>query len=290
MSTIRLDLNQPYPLNESIKGRWLNCVLFSTFVFLFLYIFKPFNLGALTDNLFLLCIGYASVCFVLMALLNVGIFSAFPNYFSESKWTSKSELVWSLLNVLFIGFGNFLYSVFIGIANFSFYNLVWFETYTVVIGIFPITISVLFNQIRLSNKFEGESQKINPFVKKQVNEVKDNLTVKIWSENEKDELNMLAHEFLFAKSEDNYVEIYYLLNETHTRKLIRNTLKNIENQLPVNNDFFRCHKSYLVNLKNVNHISGNAQGYKLHIAGTNTLVSVSRSNNDLIKQYFTNRP
>lgn len=284
------DLNKPYPLNESIKGRWLNCILFSAFVFLFLYIFKPFNLSAFSNSVFLTALGYGSVCFVIMTLLNVVVFFALPNYFSENKWTSKRELLWSLINVLLIGLGNFLYSVFLGIANFSFFNFIWFETYTVAIGIFPITVSVLVNQARLSKKFESESQKINLAINKQVKETTENLAVKIMSDNEKDELDLWANDFLFAKSEDNYVEIHYLSNEKHTRKLIRNTLKNLANQLPGNNNFFRCHKSYLVNLKQVIHISGNAQGYKLHISGTDELVSVSRTNNDLIKQYFTNRP
>ena len=48
--------------------------------------------------------------------------------------------------------------------------------------------------------------------------------------------------------------------------------------------FFRCHKSYLVNLHQVKHISGNAQGHKLHLFYGDELIPVSRKNNSIIKE------
>jgi DNA-binding LytR/AlgR family response regulator len=55
-------------------------------------------------------------------------------------------------------------------------------------------------------------------------------------------------------------------------------------------NFYRCHKSYVINLDQVNHISGNAQGYKFHLKSAEDLIPVSRSNNEFVKNYFTNRP
>jgi DNA-binding LytR/AlgR family response regulator len=51
------------------------------------------------------------------------------------------------------------------------------------------------------------------------------------------------------------------------------------------NYFYRCHRSYLVNLNYIRHISGNATGYKLHLEGVNDLIPVSRNlNNEIIEK------
>ena len=56
----------------------------------------------------------------------------------------------------------------------------------------------------------------------------------------------------------------------------------MEKQLSDLPQFFRCHRTYLVNLDRVGHVSGNAQGYKLHLEGIDNLVPVSRSLNEEI--------
>ena len=104
------------------------------------------------------------------------------------------------------------------------------------------------------------------------------------------ELEILPEHFLYAKADDNYVEVYHLMNEQKQRKVIRNSLKSIHAFLPTQINFYRCHKSYVINLDYVNHISGNAQGYKFHLKNTEELIPVSRSNNEFVKNYFTNRP
>ena len=160
------------------------------------------------------------------------------------------------------------------------------------IGVFPITAVVLINQARLNNKFKGESLLINALVENSVKEIPptQNLAIKILSENGSVELELLPEDLLFAKSDDNYVEIVFFHNGKKSRKLIRNTLKNIHAMFPDHQDFYRCHKSYVVNLIRVNHISGNAQGYKLHLKDTDEIVPVSRSNNENIKLLFAQRP
>jgi hypothetical protein len=291
MPTKSTVLNRPYPIIDSINKRWQNSFIFSVFVVLFLSIFKPFELSKLNENILVIALGYGLVCFFVMALLNVAVFSAFPVFFAEDKWTVKRELLWSILNIALIGFGNFIYSFYIGITNFSVISLFWFEFYTLAIGIFPIVASVLINQLRLNSKFENESEKINPLIEDSFKIQSENKIeqIKFLSDSGTDVLELLLQDFVFAKSDDNYVEIFYSKNNKLERKLLRNTLTNISNLLSTNDNFFRCHKSYLINLKKVNHISGNAQGLKLHIIGTDEVVPVSRTKNKHIQQYFTIR-
>lgn len=87
-----------------------------------------------------------------------------------------------------------------------------------------------------------------------------------------------SEEFLYAESADNYVKVFY----TGGQQLIRSTLKQLEDSFRGNERIFRCHRTYLVNLDRVIHISGNAQGYKLHLEGVVQTIPVSRSLNGQI--------
>jgi tetratricopeptide (TPR) repeat protein len=79
------------------------------------------------------------------------------------------------------------------------------------------------------------------------------------------------------EANDNYVEIYLIIDGSLKKELRRITLKKIEDQLSHMDKIIRCHKSYIINLTMVSHISGNAQGYKLHLQHIDFTIPVSRN-------------
>lgn len=89
-------------------------------------------------------------------------------------------------------------------------------------------------------------------------------------------LSLMRHDVIFAEAQDNYTMIHYLVEKKQQKKLLRLTLKNLEAQL-ANKILIRCHKSYLINIMSISSISGNSNGYKLHIKDTDIQVPVSRS-------------
>lgn len=287
-----LKLANPYPLNESFKDRTLKCLLFGLFVFVFLFVFRPFEISGVKENLFIFSLGYGMVCAGVMFILNVLLFMALPNHFSESKWTIKSEFIWSVINLICIGSANFIYSYFIGITSVSVNSLIVFLTYTLAIGIFPIAIAVIINYTRWNKKYEAESAALNPIIAAEESAVIPVVSemAKFMGENGALELEISPSNFLYAKADDNYVELYYLHEGGKKRKVLRSSLKNVHACLPMHQNYYRCHKSYVINLAQVNHISGNAQGYKFHLKSAEDLIPVSRANNEFVKNYFTNRP
>ena len=58
------------------------------------------------------------------------------------------------------------------------------------------------------------------------------------------------------------------------KALLRSSLSHLETQLP--GPVVRCHRSYLVNLHQVGQVTGNAQGYRLHLHGGQAVVPVAR--------------
>jgi len=145
----------------------------------------------------------------------------------------------------------------------------------------------------LNNKIEIEKNiKDNlPFLSTNENENLpiNNAAITIPSENGKDDFTVLKDDLLYMCSSDNYVNVFYYQNNKAKNKLIRASLKNITDALSTEKDIFRTHKSYVVNLAKVISVSGNAQGYKLHLENIEELIPVSRSLNTIIKDLLTNR-
>ena len=284
---MKLNIEQSYPLHESLKERLLICFLFGLFVFLFLSIFQPFELNNLPTNLLLITFGYGAICFAIMALLNIGVFFSFPNYFSTNSWTTGKEILWVTINVFIIGFGNYIFSLLVNVTSFSWWNSVLFISYTLLVGVFPLTVLILLNQVRLQSKFEKQSQHLNEEIKKkQIKYADQSIPSKISVPNEREDFELIVDAFLYAKSDDNYVNIYYLNNTSISRKMIRITLKKMDSLFVEHKDILKCHKSYIVNLKHVHRVSGNAQGYKLHIRNKDIIVPVSRALNKIIRSHF----
>jgi DNA-binding LytR/AlgR family response regulator len=101
------------------------------------------------------------------------------------------------------------------------------------------------------------------------------------AENGKDYLQIPLDGLLFIASADNYVEVYWESEGMEQKELLRNTLKNLSRELTTHSQLFRCHRSYLVNLEKVEKVTGNSQGYKLHIGSH--VIPVSRNHNTAIK-------
>ena len=100
--------------------------------------------------------------------------------------------------------------------------------------------------------------------------------VSLMSENNKLALRIHPEEVLLVQSAGNYVEVFYRDNQAVKKELIRNRLKALEEQLR-DRDFFHCHKSYLVNLRHIQKVTGNARNLELTLDSFEERIPVSRS-------------
>jgi DNA-binding LytR/AlgR family response regulator len=78
-----------------------------------------------------------------------------------------------------------------------------------------------------------------------------------------------------VEADDNYSTITWRQADGIQKRLLRINLKNIESQLD-NSFALRCHRSFIVNVNAISAISGNTNGYKLRIQGTDFAIPVSR--------------
>jgi DNA-binding LytR/AlgR family response regulator len=303
---------QPFPSPNNSKNNLQMGFIAGGCVFFILYIIQPFQANGFSGSRQLVsCIEYAGVTVLFSLLCNTGVPLLFPRFFKEVNWTVLHEIIFLIVLLLVVALGNILFTTFKYNSGFSWGLLFTMVKYTLTIGILPVIISVVIKQQQLLMKYSKGAATIETLIAEKNNaqkavdepenqQVLDTLApsdtaiekpsaviLQLTGTNQQEALAIAETDFLFAEASDNYTAIHYLKNGLPQKVLYRLTIKNLEAQAAVAGNVFRCHKSYLVNLKKVEHISGNAQGYTLHLLQNTFKVPVSRSLNTRIKQEFT---
>ncbi len=293
-------LSRPYRLANLGTASRRNALAFGVFIFLFLLLFQPFGLSAYPGSMWKVALGYGATCAAVMLFLNGLVAPFLPKFFSEKDWTVGREIGWTLVNVALIGLANLLYSVAIGFGSFSTRTLFWFEAYTVMIGLFPIAAGVLWTEARLSRRYREGSEEVNAgmqqlgiqeeiSVGETASAAPSAALVTIPSESGREDLTIPLSALLFIRSAGNYLEVFQAKGAQVDRQVVRGSLKRAEESLAGNPRLLRCHKSHLVNLDRVARVSGNAQGFQLHLDHGEEVVPVSRRLNDQLGELLAVR-
>jgi len=141
--------------------------------------------------------------------------------------------------------------------------------------IFPEAVCISVNYIRALKARLKRSEAINKKLIEHHN-LKLGNVIKLVADNDEEVAIPLA-DLLFMQSYDNYAKIVWNRNSELKNKLIRSSLKNLESQ--ISESFItRCHRSFIVNLANVEKVIGNARGYKLRLRHYAEPIPVSREN------------
>jgi DNA-binding LytR/AlgR family response regulator len=105
-----------------------------------------------------------------------------------------------------------------------------------------------------------------------------NPLIEFFSEYKTEHFPLLVSEVAFIRSADNYVEIVYVENGLFRKKLLRNTLKEIEIQARPYPDFVRCHRVCIVNTRFIEKLTKGQDNYWITIRGYDEKIPVSRQN------------
>ena len=284
---------QPFPAHTLASSIRMAAVI-GLFIAVFLLVFQPFGLQEMPDGpaKILLLLGYGLITFACISLSSILLSKLFPDWFKAQAWTIGKEIQITLFNFLLIGLANTLYTFVIFNQPISLSHLLRFEGITLAVGILPVSLIVLFRYSRLLSRNLKLAQEMNSELKP-VSRITDPLTAAEFnssinpqpeasqtfiftSETGTEQISLNQHDFLFAAAADNYVELHYLQEGVAKKSLIRNTLTRLEEIVKPDPKMVRCHRAYLVNIAQVRHFSGNAQGLKLELHGTPELIPVSR--------------
>lgn len=286
--------NQPFPVQDSLGRHFLRAALIGLFIGLFLIVFQPFGLNDWTTPYKLWkLLGFGGVTFIVTAFNFVIWPRLLPGFFSDERWTVGREILMAMLNVLLIAIANRFYLEFLIAGGKSGFGWGSMLIATFLIGIFPVTGAVLFSYIRQLKKYTAAAAELPVHLPEQgisgdtaVADAPAAAAITLLADNEKDTITFVAADLLFIESSDNYCTVVYLKDGTAgsrqpVKPLLRSSLSRLENQV-AREHIVRCHRSYIVNLDRVERVTGNAQGYKLHLLGGQFQIPVARKYNDTL--------
>jgi len=268
-------LHKPFPGSGFTKKTVLSNFLIGCFIAAFLIIFQPFEINLwVTENKILKLAGFGLVSFLAPLTVVAIQYTVFSKRITEDSWTVWKEIIAIIMVIIFVALGNLFYGNLLGIFPMSLNGFFGIFISTVLIGFFPVTLHVILKQNRLSKRNEKHANVIN----EQLNQEKPEHSTKeinpepmpvepviepkliFVSENEKDKIELYPLQLLFIESADNYSNIVYHEDSNLKKQMIRSSLKRLESQYS-SNYILRCHRTFIVNLKNVKSIEGNAAGY-----------------------------
>ncbi len=283
-------LNRPYPFSFTPSIRIKQIVPIGICVFIFMVLYKPFGGDAFSAAFMISCAAFAAL------LTTVIIPLVFPKHFNENKWTLKRNLVWVVwMNIIFLiimFFGSNIYVIFRynNFHDFTFENFLWWFYIQIVFGI-PLGIIInLVNQYYLLKKHHKIAVNINNTVEK---EKLEPVQTSLGHDNQKrfpnnglsplefeiDKFNKVTFavdDLIYVEALGNYINIAYY-NQENKKITIRETISNVEQKIGASELIYKPHRSYLVNLQNIENVTGDSQGLKIHLKGSEKIIPVSRN-------------
>jgi hypothetical protein len=283
INQIKVLFNRQYPQSFLIQKPLWGVVAFTVILFLFAVIYQPLEMHEARSFSFNFTVLLYSL------LLSTSVFVAAviikrTNCFSKSGvWTVSKELLSIVIILTCIGVAAY-FAGFIVENRGSRWNLAtFFDSFTraVLIGVIPVLFPSLLN-IRFAftpEVFQEYQRRVQNSQKATAAEL-----IHIQSKAKKEELSFLPDELIYAESEGNYVVFHLIREEKTSEVIIRNSIRNIEQQLAGIPYFMRTHRAFIVNLGKVISKNGNSLGYQLKLEGSNHIIPVSRQNTQLFDE------
>ena len=247
------------------------------FTIVFINLFKPWNIGRwYSDSGIIKFLRLSSYGFVVSAVL---LFTQFPlrRLFKVETFKVKTYILWLFVEVILICL---LYMIMYGNPIGNFVNdLVYALRYTL-LGIWiPYSFAILI--IYYKNQREQiavlQTKIAQPSEKKLIGFKDDNGKIKF---------SVLAKDLLYLESTDNYVSVFYILEEKVQRELLRNTMKNLEETFK-ESPVIRCHRSFMVNFENIEFVKKAGKKLNLKIRLMDKIIPVSEKYSPLFLDFLS---
>jgi hypothetical protein len=282
-------LNKKYPQNYVIKNPFIGTIIFFIFCIFFAIVYKPLEVH---ESRFFSHNITVTVYFIIVAFpfyVLIKILKRIRYYSNADNWTIFREI--SSIVILLSGIGITVYfSGFLLEPPIQRWNI---ETFlnslfsTFLIGIVPFGFFTVINYRYLLvtdiiKNFNTEAYKTSA--------VQSEELIRIESQLKKEELVFYPDQLIYAESDGNYIVFHLNIENQAKKRIIRNSISNIEQQLAAFPFLFRTHRAFIINIKKVSSQKGNTLGYRLKLAGTDTEIPVSRQKtrdfDKIMKQYL----
>lgn len=266
-------LNQFVILLKAALGLFLSI---SFAVFLFVLFFEPFPLDRFDfNNRILFVAGMAAIAFIIMSLVRITLPWLIQKYdqhqFDPLLPPYANSFIILTLTIVSFGF----YVHYVGSVHLTISIMFKLGLISLVLPI-SLWLHDLIKDLKKQN--EALRKELEIFEEKFEKYEEDYLSkpIEFSSDSNSESLNLLIEDVAFIKSADNYVEIVFKEGDILKSKLIRNTLKNIEQELKPYPNFIRCHRICIVNSHYIDKLNKDFSSHWLSIKGYDERIPVSR--------------
>jgi len=278
-----------YPFEQTTIEKRNTIIIISLFTSLLMFFLQPFGF-TVYDNVtyffWFSLIGLSSI-----SINYFGFPYLFPAFFEEKKWSILKAFLFLSYNFLILGLWHHIFSA-LFIKGSTFYLSSGAELLTILIKVTLIGgitsgFLILFRYHFLARKHLQISQEINSHLRAEIqslspNKVKDKIVLSI----ENKRFEFASEELHYISAEGNYVAFHTKNNENSTSNLVRSTMGQVEMLLQDRSEFFKCHRSFMVNLNAIESTHGNSQGLSVKIYGEADRIPVARSKIKHLRHYL----
>lgn len=259
-----ISLNKTIAYTKNWKHTFLIALLLGALVPILLMTLEPFDNSNTFSYKYLILSGY-TLCIIIPLILIHPI----ENYFykiQKNRWFIINEFLYIIGTLFIIFIFSFFYHFYVvsGLPSFT-SELIWNFIESFGLPFIPIVVPLW---IYLRSKY-GVIEV--PLKNKENTEISK--TVTIVGNNKSETLTIFESDFIFAKAQQNYVDIYFKTENGIQQQTFRSTLSNIIKLLP---KAWQVHRSYLVNLDYLKTVEGNARKRFIRISESEEIIPISQ--------------
>ncbi len=277
MNELKKYFSQPYPIYYKGKKLIQKSLVIFLLDFFLIYVIETFetDIDELKLTYFWLAVVHSSSPLFLLIPLSI-VFSKMS--YSIENWQLKYEFL-LIISLLFLtGIVQFLLRdiLYDNPLNWSFIYLKEEMINTFLIG---SILAFLIVSVYLNIQFNKNSEQASDFniklrdIQSLISKTELFINTEVKSEN----FHLNIQNFVFAKSQGNYVEVWIVDTSVTKPILKRMKLKDLETVFVPYKNIIRTHRSYLLNKDFIENVNGNAQGYKIQLKNSKELIPVSRN-------------
>lgn len=262
----------PFPYLDRLRYRLLHVLIILAFSVFFLIVFEPFRINDwLRYPSWLQKFGLISIggC--------IGLTIAFSQLLIRTLIPVKEFryghfILWTLSEILLASL--VITAIFADYSQRFLHEYLSTLKYIAVGLLLPYAFSMLILMLmQLKNKRTDSGALVAP-------ENPD--LVHIRDEREQVKFSIRKDFILYLESADNYVTIFYLLEGEVKKELVRTSMKKLE-PLLLPYGLVRCHRSFMVNMENVQRIKKEGRSYQIKMKNCDWIIPVSRGYNSQVR-------
>ena len=270
-----------YPFEHSTKEKIQSVGFTSLFLSLLLILLQPYGFVA-TSRLHAL-LGYLCIGLVTFNINFFGLPYFFPRYFEDRYWSISRGLLFFLYNFFQMGIWVHIFNAWV-IKNDPTAMSSGMELGITIVKILILggvssffLILIRYNWITRQNL--QASQDLNQQLKAQIllekQAVNPEELIPLFLENKP--MEVPRSKLLYVRSEGNYLAFHFESGFSKSPLLVRGRIKQLEETLSSYPEFFRCHRSFIVNLNHISSTRGNSQGLNIQLHYSTDRLPVARS-------------